>query len=50
LAKLHANENRFSNAINILRQYQVINANSKEAKKLLKAIEQKAVAATAAKG
>jgi tetratricopeptide (TPR) repeat protein len=50
LAKLHANENRFSNAINILKRYQLINPNPKEAKKLLKAIEQKAFAANAAKG
>ena len=50
LAKLHAKENRFSDAIDILKQYQVIDANPKEAKELLKAIEQKAHAATPAKG
>ena len=50
LAKLHAKGNRFPEAISILQQYQVIDAKPKEAKKLLKAIQQKALAATPAKG
>ena len=50
LAKLHSNENRFSDAIEALKQYQVINGDSKQTKKLLKAIEQKANVAKPVKG